>query len=105
VIINYPKEHIKNGEAKTCCKSRAAACCPAASRASDIEQPTYSNATPNNQPTQLIEMAGLEIRRRALSEELAHVNSEMSRLDLEIRVLGIEIPEVPVGNWNPVYRC
>jgi hypothetical protein len=46
----------------------------------------------HNQPTQLIEMAGLEIRRRALSKELAHVNSEMSRLNLEIRVLGIEIP-------------
>jgi hypothetical protein len=56
------------------------------------DQPTYSTATPNNQPTQLIEMAGLEIRRRALSQELAHVNSEMSRLNLEIRVLGIEIP-------------
>jgi hypothetical protein len=56
------------------------------------DKPTYSTATPNNQPTQLIEMAGLEIRRRALSRELAHVNSEMSRLNLEIRVLGIEIP-------------
>jgi len=56
------------------------------------EQPTYSKARPNNQPTQLVEMAGLEIRRRALSKELAHVNSEMSRLNLEIRVLGIDIP-------------
>jgi hypothetical protein len=56
------------------------------------DKPTYSTATPNDQPTQLIEMAGLEIRRRALSKELAHVNSEMSRLYVEIRVLGIEIP-------------
>ena len=56
------------------------------------DKPTYSTAAPNKQPTQLIEMAGLEIRRRALSQELAHVNSEMSRLNLEIRVLGIEIP-------------
>jgi hypothetical protein len=61
------------------------------------DQPTYSTATPNNQPTQLIEMAGLEIRRRALSQELAHVNSEMSRLNLEIRVLGIEIPWLARG--------
>jgi hypothetical protein len=43
-----------------------------------VALPTYSTATPNNQPTQLIEMAGLEIIRRALSKELAHVTSEMS---------------------------
>jgi hypothetical protein len=61
------------------------------------DKPTYSTATPNDQPTQLIEMAGLEIRRRALSKELAHVNSEMSRLNLEIRVLGIEIPWLARG--------
>jgi hypothetical protein len=42
-------------------------------------------------------MAGLEIRRRDLSQELAHVNSEMSRLNLEIRVLGIEIPWLARG--------
>jgi hypothetical protein len=56
-----------------------------------------STATPNHQPKQLIEMAGLEIRRRALSKELAHVNGEMSRLNLEIRVLGIEIPWLARG--------
>ena len=61
------------------------------------DKPTYSTATPNDQPTQLIELAGLEIRRRALSKELAHVNSEMSRLNLEIRVLGIEIPWLARG--------
>jgi hypothetical protein len=60
-------------------------------------KPTSSIATPNHQPKQLIEMAGLEIRRRALSQELAHVNSEMSRLNLEIRVLGIEIPWLARG--------
>jgi hypothetical protein len=49
-------------------------------------------------------MAGLEIRRRALSKELAHVNSEMSRLCVEIRVLGIEIPWLARGpTWrNPL---
>ena len=61
------------------------------------DKPTYSTAAPNDQPTQLIEMAGLEIRRRALSKELAHVNSEMSRLYVEIRVLGIEIPWLARG--------
>jgi hypothetical protein len=45
----------------------------------------------------LSRMAGLEIRRRALSKELAHVNGEMSRLNLEIRVLGIEIPWLARG--------
>jgi hypothetical protein len=52
---------------------------------------------PSDQPTQLIEMAGLEIRRRALSKELAHVNGKMSRLNLEIRLLGIEIPWLARG--------
>jgi hypothetical protein len=61
------------------------------------DKPTYSTAAPNDQPTQLIEMAGLEIRRRDLSQELAHVNSEMSRLNLEIQVLGIEVPWLPRG--------
>ena len=61
------------------------------------DQPTYSTAAPNDQPTQLIEMAGLEIRRRALSKELAQVNSEMSRLYVEILVLGIEIPWLARG--------
>ena len=61
------------------------------------DKPIYSTAAPNDQPTQLIEMAGLEIRRRALSKELAHVNGEMSRLNLEIRVLGIEIPWLARG--------
>jgi len=61
------------------------------------DKPTYSTAAPNKQPTQLIEMAGLEIRRRVLSRKLAHVNSEMSRLNLEIRVLGIEIPWLARG--------
>jgi hypothetical protein len=67
-------------------------------------KPTSSTATPNRQPKQLIEMAGLEIRRRALSKELAHVNGEMSRLNLEIRVLGIEIPWLVRGpTWrNPL---
>ena len=61
------------------------------------DKPTYSTATSNNQPTQLIEMAGLEIRRRVLSRELAHVNKEISRLNLEILVLGIEIPWLTRG--------
>ena len=61
------------------------------------DKSTYSTATPNDQPTQLIEMAGLEIRRRVLSKALAHVNSEMSRLYVEIGVLGIEIPWLTRG--------
>jgi hypothetical protein len=66
------------------------------------DKPTYSTPAPNAQPTQLIEMAGLEIRRRALSKELAHVNGEMSRLYVEIRVLGIEIPWLARGRRDGI---
>ena len=65
------------------------------------DKPPYSTPAPNAQPTQLIELAGLEIRRRVLWKELAHVNSEMSRLYVEIGALGIEIPWV---NSRPTCR-
>jgi hypothetical protein len=58
----------------------------------NTNQPTSSNATPNNQPRQLRELASLEIRRRELLRDLALVEAETHRLNREIRVLGIEIP-------------
>ena len=51
-----------------------------------------SDATPNKQPKQLLELARLEIRRRELLQALADVKGEMYRLNREARVLGIEIP-------------
>lgn len=50
------------------------------------------DATPNKQPKQLLELARLEIRRRELLRDLAHVKGEMHRLNREARVLGIKIP-------------
>jgi hypothetical protein len=58
----------------------------------EANQPTSSDTAPNKQPRQLLELARLEIRSRALLQELAHVKSEMYRLNREARVLGIEIP-------------
>ena len=58
----------------------------------EANQPTSSDATPNKQPKQLLELAGLEIRRRELLRDLADVKCEMYRLNQEVRVLGIEIP-------------
>ena len=55
-------------------------------------QPTSSNATPNNQPKQLVELARLEIRSRELLRDLALVKAETYRLNREIQMLGIEIP-------------
>jgi hypothetical protein len=56
------------------------------------EELTSANAAPNNQPKQLLELARLEIRRRELLQDLAHVKCEMYRLNREVWFLGIEIP-------------
>jgi hypothetical protein len=56
-----------------------------------------ANATRNNQSSQLVELASLEIRRRELLRDLALVEAETHRLNREIRVLGIEIPWLPHG--------
>ncbi len=58
----------------------------------ETKELTSSDANPNNQPKQLLELARLEIKKRALLQDLAYVHGEMHRLDREIRVLGIEIP-------------
>ena len=58
----------------------------------ETKELTSSEETPNNQPKQLLELARLEIRRRELLRDLAHVKGEMHRLNREVRVLGIEIP-------------
>jgi len=50
------------------------------------------DATRHKQPKQLLELAGLEIRRREILKDLASVEREMYRLNQEVRVLGIEIP-------------
>jgi len=58
----------------------------------ETKELTSSDATPNNQPKQLLELARLEIRRRELLRDLAHVKCGMYRLNREVRFLGIEIP-------------
>ena len=58
----------------------------------ETNQQTFSDATRNKQPKQLLELARLEIRRRELLRDLANVQCEMYRLNREVRVLGIEIP-------------
>ena len=58
----------------------------------ETNQATSSDATRNKQPQQLLELAGLEITRRELLQDLADVQCEMDRLNREVRVLGIEIP-------------
>ena len=58
----------------------------------ETKELTSSDAKPNKQPKQLLELARLEIRNRELLRDLAHVKSEMYRLNREVRVLGIEIP-------------
>ena len=60
-------------------------------------QPTASNATPNNQPKQLVELARLEITSRELLRDLALVKAETYRLNREIQILGIEIPWLSHG--------
>jgi hypothetical protein len=63
----------------------------------ESSQPTSTDATPNNQPKQLLELARLEIRRRELLQDLADLNCEMYRLNRETRELGIEIPWLARG--------
>jgi hypothetical protein len=49
----------------------------------ETNQPTSSDATRNKQPKQLLELAGLEIRKRQLLKDLADVRCEMYRLNQE----------------------
>jgi hypothetical protein len=58
----------------------------------ETKELTSSDAKPNKQPEQLLELARLEIRNRELLRDLADVKSEMHRLSREVQVLGIEIP-------------
>ena len=47
----------------------------------ETSQPISSDATRNKQPKQLLELAGLEIRRREILKDLASVEREMYRLN------------------------